>query len=98
MLNIVSDHRVINDYNELSKDERSKLIHGNLPVTSLKKAVVTKILKDKLSDDEFNLVIDFITKETFESNSAGLQGCYYYIDNDDIKRYLDSSTIIVLNK
>ena len=99
MLEILGDsHRVIKDYDELSKEERSKLVHGELPTSSLENAVVAKILKDKLSEEEFKLVASYIAKETFESNSAGLQGGYYYIDERDINKYLDSSTIVILNK
>ena len=99
MLNILGDsHKIINDYNELSKEERSLLIKQELPVMSLENAVVAKILRDKLSEEEFKLVASYIAKETFESNSAGLQGGYYYIDEKDINKYLDSATIVVLNK
>lgn len=99
MLQILGDsHKIINDYDELSKEERSLLIKRELPVMSLESAVVTKILKDKLSDEEFKLVTSYIAKETFESNSCGLQGGYYYVDERDFLKYVDSSTIVVLNK
>ena len=99
MLNILGDtHKIINDYDELSKEERSLLIHQKLPVTSLENAVVAKILRDKLSDKEFDLVVSFIAKETYNANMAGLQGAYCYLDGRDILTYLDTSTIVVLNK
>ena len=99
MLQILGDtHKIINDYDELNKEERSLLIKQELPVMSLESAAVAKILKDKLSDEEFKLVTGYIAKETFESNSAGLQGGYYYVDERDFQKYLNSSTIVVLNK
>lgn len=80
---------------ELSSEDKGKVVREELVPLNLTDVVVANILKEKLSDDEFELVTKWIENETMTANDEGLCGGRYYTTKEIIGKRLDPQNKIV---
>lgn len=88
-------YKTFNNLSDLSSEERGKMIRNELVPLELSDVIVANILKEKLSDDEFKLVIKWIENETMTANDEGLCGGRYYTTTEIIENRLNPQDKIV---
>lgn len=96
MSRVPSELLVVDTLKEAPADIRSSVIRREkIAVSPLQVAAIT-ILKEKLSQEEFDIVSEWVYKTTSECNMAGAQGGCWYLTQEDIERHIDPERVIIV--
>lgn len=93
-LEILGEGRTCSTWDDLTREQRLAVHRGDLEIVSLDRAVVAKILTNRLTEDELTLVMDWVEKETANANEAGWCGAVGCTTRKDLDRANDPSVLV----
>lgn len=93
-LEILGEGRTCSTWDNLTREQRLAVHRGDLEIVSLDRAVVAKILTNRLTEEELALVMDWVEKETANANEAGWCGAVGCTTRKDLDRANDPSVLV----
>lgn len=93
-IEILGEGRVCSTWDNLTPEQKLSIRKGDLDIVSLDRAVVAKILTNRLTEDELAIVMEWVERETANANEAGWCGTVGYTSRKDIDRANDPSVIV----